>query len=69
MTNHTADWVVATSLGAFTFSKISMLINDQVIMEGVSSVSAVILCLTAILKFIDLAIEKWKKWKKTKPDA
>ena len=60
------DWDITmlTSIGALLLSFISTSIDEQNVMALISSVSAVILCLTAIIKFIDLVLDKWKKWTK-----
>lgn len=67
--NHLTDWdiTVLSSVGALAMSMLSMIISDQNIMAAVSSISAIILCLTAIVKFVDLVIDKWKKWTKKEP--
>lgn len=63
--NHSAfssyDWSIAASVAALFLSRISLLLNND-IMEIITAVSAVILCLTAIVKFLDLVIEKLPKW-------
>jgi len=67
--SHLTDWdiTVLSSVGALAMSMLSMIISDQNIMAAVSSISAIILCLTAIVKFIDLVFDKWKKWTKKEP--
>ena len=67
--SHLTDWdiTVLSSVGALAMSMLSMIISDQNIMAAVSSISAIILCLTAIVKFVDLVFDKWKKWTKKEP--
>lgn len=55
------DWSIVASLAALFFSRISLLITND-IMEIITAVSAIILCLTAIVKFLDLAIDKLPTW-------
>lgn len=55
------DWSYLASLSALLLSRISVLLNDD-IMGIITAVSAIILCLTAIIKFVDLAIDKVPTW-------
>ena len=55
------DATVVSSVSAYAFSVIA-LTNDEQLISTISGVSAIILCLTAIIKFVDLIFDKWKKW-------
>jgi hypothetical protein len=59
----TFDLTMLSSIMAFALSKVSMIVNDNDLMAVISGTSAVVLCLTAIIKFVDLVIEKYIKWK------
>lgn len=60
------DWDITmlSSISALLLSFVSVNITEYNIMASISYISAIILCLTAIVKFVDLVIEKWKKWTK-----
>lgn len=60
------DWDITmlSSISALLLSFVSANIEDYQIMSAISYVSAIILCLTAIIKFIDLVMDKWTKWTK-----
>lgn len=64
--NYFTDWdlTMLSSIGALLLSFISTQIDEPNVMALISSVSAIILCLTSIVKFIDLVNDKWKKWTK-----
>jgi hypothetical protein len=64
MTFSNIDLTLASSLSAYAFSLLAIT-NDHLV-GSISTVSALIFCLTALIKFIDLAMEKWKKWTKDK---
>lgn len=57
------DITMISSISSFALSFFSLLGDPTNYLTIVSSVSAIILCLTSIVKFIDLVLEKWKKWK------
>jgi len=58
------DMTMLSSLGALIFSVLADSIQEPNIMAWISGISAFLLCLTSIIKFIDLLIEKWQKWTK-----
>jgi hypothetical protein len=58
------DMTMLSSIGALTLSFITGTIEEPNIMAWVSGISAILLCLTSIVKFIDLIAEKWEKWTK-----
>ncbi len=55
------DMTMLSSLGALILSYVSDTIEMPDIMAWISAVSAVILCLTSIIKFIDLIVDKYKR--------
>jgi hypothetical protein len=65
MTFSNLDMALASSVSAYAFALVA--IQNDTVMSAISAVSAVIFCLTAIIKFVDLVIDKWKKWKKNTP--
>ena len=56
------DWSIATSLGAFVLAYLSNVLEQQT-MEIITGISAGVLCLTAIVKFIDLLVERIPIWR------
>ena len=62
------DWAVLMSLSSLLLVEITQKVQDESIMSAVSAASAIILCLTAVIKFVDLCIEKYYKWKKKKSE-
>jgi hypothetical protein len=54
------DLTIITSITAYILSFVAL--NSEHVVASVSAVSGIIFCLTAIIKFIDLIIEKWNKW-------
>lgn len=62
------DWTLALSLSALTLSKVAIYTAEEHTMSAISAISAIIFCLTALIKFIDLALEKFYKWKNRKPE-
>ena len=62
--NHFSDSLL-TALASFTaliFSQISITLPDDNLMKWITAISSVVLCLTAIIKLIDLCTEKFPKW-------
>jgi hypothetical protein len=57
------DMTMLSSLGALILSFVTDSIQEPNVMAWVSGVSAFLLCLTSMVKFIDLVMEKWEKWK------
>ncbi len=55
------DMTMLSSLGALILSYVSDTIEMPDFMAWISAVSAVILCLTSIIKFIDLIVDKYKR--------
>lgn len=49
------------SISAVLLSQITILIEDQSMMKAITAISSVVLCLTAIIKLVDLCIEKYRK--------
>lgn len=47
---------------AVLMSEISIRIVDDPLLKIITAVSSVVLCLTAIIKLIDICIEKLPKW-------
>ena len=64
--NHHSDSLLTAmaSVTALLFSQISIMIDDQNFMKTITAVSSVVLCLTALIKLIDLCHEKYIKWVK-----
>lgn len=60
------DWDITmlSSIGALLLSFVSSEMEQQNVMTIISYLSALILCLTSVIKFIDLVRDKWKKWTK-----
>lgn len=63
---HPYDWSLIGSTLAIVLAQINQAINNGPTMELVTAVGAVVMCLTAIVKFIDLLFEKWQKWKRVR---
>ena len=63
---HLTDWDITmlSSIGALLLSFLSSEMEQQNVMTIISYLSALILCLTSVIKFIDLVLDKWKKWTK-----
>lgn len=63
---HLTDWDITmlSSIGALLLSFVSSEMEQQNVMTIISYLSALILCLTSVIKFIDLVRDKWKKWTK-----
>lgn len=61
-----SDWDITmlSSIGALLLSFVSSEMEQQNVMTIISYLSALILCLTSVIKFIDLVRDKWKKWTK-----
>lgn len=59
------DWTMAFSLFAFASSKIAMVASDESQLSMISTLSAIIFSITAMIKLIDLLFEKAPKWAKT----
>jgi hypothetical protein len=61
--NYLTNWgaTMVSSFGALILSYASDTIEMPNIMAWISAVSAVILCLTSIIKFIDLIVDKYKR--------
>jgi hypothetical protein len=64
MTNF--DWAFTTSIGAFVMAQVALTVDESttltMIINAVSSISAVVLCLTSIIKLGDMIVSKYKKW-------
>lgn len=60
---HSYDWSLASSTIAFVMVQINKAVESNMVMESITAISAVVFCLTAIVKFIDLVVEKSKKWR------
>lgn len=58
------DWSMAYSLIAFVLVQVSKVMQTAPMMEAVTAISAVVFCLTSIVKLIDLIMEKYRKWKR-----
>jgi hypothetical protein len=56
------DYSVASSIAAIVLSQIALALNHNV-MELITAFSAAVLALTALVKFIDLVIEKIPTWR------
>lgn len=56
------DWTVILSIGALAMSNVAIFLVDRTAMELISAVSAILLCLTAFVKFVDLLYDKFQKW-------
>ena len=61
---HPYDWSLGGSFLAIVFAQISQAINNNPTMELITALGATVMCLTAIVKFVDLLLEKWQKWKR-----
>jgi hypothetical protein len=57
------DMTMLSSLGALILSFVADSIQEPNVMAWISGISAFLLCLTSIVKFVDLVFEKWHKWK------
>lgn len=57
------DLTMMSSILALFSSYLSISIQNNNLMVIISYVSAIILCITSIIKFIDLIVDKWKSWK------
>ncbi len=60
------DWSLGSSLIALVLVEVNQAIGTDFTMQAITAISAVIFCLTGLVIFIDLVMEKAKKWKKTK---
>lgn len=58
------DWSLGGSFLAVVFAQISKSLTHAPTMELITAVGATVMCLTAIVKFVDLLFEKWQKWKR-----
>jgi hypothetical protein len=61
MTFSNFDITIISSITAYIFSIVAT--SNETVLATISAISAIIFCLTAIIKFIDLVIDKWAKWK------
>jgi uncharacterized membrane protein len=61
MTHSDGFLTASASLAALIFSQISASITDENFLKWVTAISSVVLCLTAVIKFIDLCSEKLPK--------
>ena len=66
MTISNIDMALISSVTAYAFSLLA--ITNDALVGSISTISALIFCLTALIKFIDLALEKWEKWTKKKSE-
>jgi hypothetical protein len=64
MTLSNIDITLISSVTAYIFSIVAT--SNETVLASISAISAIIFCLTAIIKFIDLVIDKWSKWSKIK---
>jgi hypothetical protein len=64
MTITNFDMALASSISAYAFSIVA--VHNDTVMSGISAVSAIIFCLTALIKFVDLLMDKIEKWKSKK---
>jgi hypothetical protein len=64
MTITNFDMALASSISAYAFSIVA--VHNDTVMSGISAVSAIIFCLTALIKFVDLLMDKVEKWKSQK---
>lgn len=56
------DWTMALSIVGFVSSKIAQAAADESQLSMISTLSAIIFSLTALVKLIDLVVEKCPKW-------
>lgn len=70
------DWTMALSIVGFVSSKIAQVSADQSQLNMISTLSAIIFSLTALVKLIDLVFDKapkwveaYRQWKKPKEDV
>jgi hypothetical protein len=61
MTFSNFDITIISSITAYIFSIVAT--SNETVLATISAISAIIFCLTAVIKFIDLVIDKWAKWK------
>lgn len=60
---HSDGFLTATaSLFALIFSQISASITDENFLKWVTAISSVVLCITAVIKLVDLCLDKIPKW-------
>lgn len=63
--NHSDSLLTAlASLSALIFSQISIRIEEDNTLKWITAISSIVLCITAIIKLIDLCTEKFPKWAK-----
>lgn len=61
------DWSLGSSLIALVLVQVNQSIHTDFVMQAITAVSALVFCLTGVVRFIDLIIEKRNKWRnKTK---
>lgn len=53
------------SLSALIISQISIRIEEDNTLKWITAISSIVLCITAIIKLIDLGIEKFPKWSRS----
>lgn len=56
------DWTMALSIVGFVSSKIAQAAADESQLSMISTLSAIIFSLTALVKLVDLVFEKCPKW-------
>jgi hypothetical protein len=56
------DYSIASSIAAIVLSQVAICLNHN-LMELITAFSAVILALTAFVKFLDIVIDKLPTWK------
>jgi hypothetical protein len=61
MTHSDGFLTALASFFALVFSQISASITDENFLKWVTAISSVVLCLTAVIKFVDLCIDKYPK--------
>lgn len=65
MMYHSDSFIPAlASFFALLMSEISIRIVDEPLLKVITAVSSIVLCLTAIIKLIDICLEKIPKWYK-----
>ena len=62
--NHDSIITVLTSVTAYVLVDLAQLMADESFLKGLSTLSAVLLLFTALIKFAHLCIETWEKLQK-----
>lgn len=65
MIYHSDSFIPAlASIFALLMAELSISIPDDNLLKSITAVSSIVLCLTAMVKLVDLCIEKLPKWRR-----